>query len=366
MRDLAFGYESGVTAEQLTMGVEEEFLLVRADGELSRYGPEVADATTGEHGDLEAELKRCQVEAVSGICHTPAEVLEQLTNLRGELAEVAGRRGLRLLPSGCPIVPETKPQEITPKPRYLRMAEWFGATVRSVATCGCHVHIGISDRETGVRVSNQVRPWLPVLLTLTANSPFDGTDTGYASWRYQEWSRWPSAGPPPLFAGLDEYESTVDGMLRCGALMDRAMIYWDIRLSEHQPTLEFRISDVAVTARHAALLATLVRGLVAHALDTTTPPPKLPQAVLRANLWRASREGLSGSALHPATGELTPVQSQLDDLVELLTPVLGADLEFVKAGIADVREHGTGAARQRTAYQRRGELKDVVDALAST
>ncbi|MFL6119145.1 glutamate--cysteine ligase [Actinophytocola sp.] len=353
-----------MTAEQLTMGVEEEFLLVQPDGRLSRYGPEVVDAATNEQGDLEAELKRCQVEAVTDVCHTPDEVLEQLRGLRGGLAEVAGRRGLRLLPSACPIVPENKPQEITPKPRYLKMAEWFGATVRSVATCGCHVHVSIEDRETGIRVSNQVRPWLPVLLTITANSPFDGTDTGYASWRYQEWSRWPSAGPPPLFAGVDEYESIVDSMLRCGALMDRAMIYWDIRLSERHPTLEFRISDVAVSPEHATLLATLIRGLVAHALDTTTPPPQLPQAVLRANLWRASREGLSGSALHPVTGELAPVQSQLDDLVELLTPVLGADLEFVKAGIADVREHGTGAARQRAAYQRRGELTDVVDALA--
>jgi carboxylate-amine ligase len=354
-----------VTAEQLTLGVEEEFLLVRADGRLSRYGPEIADATTDERGDLEAELKRCQVEAVTGVCDTPAEVLGQLTSLRRELAEVAGRRGLRLLPSACPIMPETEPQEITPKPRYLRMAEWFGATARSVATCGCHVHIGIDDRETGVRVSNQLRPWLPVLLTITANSPFDGGDTGYASWRYQEWSRWPSAGPPPLFANVDEYESTVDSMLRSGALMDRAMIYWDIRLSERHPTLEFRISDVAVTPEHATLFATLVRGLVAHALDTTAPPPQLPQAVLRANLWRASREGLSGSTLHPVTGELTPVQSQVDDLVELLAPMLGADLELVKAGIADLREHGTGAARQRAAYQRRGELKDVVDTLTA-
>jgi carboxylate-amine ligase len=350
-----------VTAQQLTFGVEEEFLLVRADGRLSHQGPEIAEGGEG----LEAELKRCQVEAVTDVCRTPDEVLAQLTGLRKDLAESASEHGSRLLPSGCPILPETAPLEITPKPRYLTMADWFGATARSLTTCGCHVHVGIQDRETGVRVSNQLRPWLPVLLTITANSPFDGLDTGYASWRYQSWSRWPSAGPPPLFSGVDEYESTVDGMLRAGALMDRGMIYWDIRLSDRHPTLEFRISDVAVTAEHATLLATLVRGLVAHALDTTTPPPELSQAILRANLWRASREGLSGSALHPVTGELTPVQSQLDDLVELLTPVIGDDLEFVKSVLADVRERGTGAGRQRAAFKRRGELTDVVDAIAS-
>jgi carboxylate-amine ligase len=345
------------------MGVEEEFLLVRKDGRLSTFGPEIADATTDEHGEVEAELKRCQVEAVSGICRSPDEVLGQLTDLRSELAAEAARRDLRLLPSACPIVSEEAAQEITPKPRYLRMAEWFGAAARSVATCGCHVHVGIPDRETGIAVSNQVRVWLPVLLTLTANSPFDGADTGYASWRYQEWSRWPSAGPPPLFVSLDEYESTVDGLLKSGALMDRAMIYWDIRLSERHPTLEFRISDIAITPEHATLLATLIRGLVARALDADRPPPPLSHSVLRGNLWRAAREGLSGSTLHPVTGDLAPVQSQLDDLVEHLRPFLGDDLEFVKSGVARLREQGTGAAQQRKAFKRRNELTDVVDAL---
>lgn len=355
-----------VTAEQLTMGVEEEFLLVQPDGSLSAQGPEVVDAAGDTPGVLEPELKRCQVEAVSDICRTPGEVLDQLTALRRELAVSSAKRGLRLLPSACPVVPEDGHAEITPNPRYLRMAEWFGATARSVATCGCHVHIGIPDRETGVAVSNRVRPWLPVLLALTVNSPFDGTDTGYASWRYQEWSRWPSSGPPPQFSGVDEYESTVDAMLRAGALMDRAMIYWDVRLSDHQPTIEFRIADVAATAADAALYATLVRGLVARALDSADPPPGLPQAVLRANLWRASREGLTGSTLHPVTGELGPVQSQLDDLVEYLRPVLGGDLEFVKAGVARLREKGTGAGRQRAAFRRRNQLTDVVDALVVT
>lgn len=348
------------------MGVEEEFLLVQPDGRLSRFGPEVVDAADDAHGGLEPELKRCQVEAVSDICRTPEQVLDQLTRMRRELAATAARRDLRLLPSACPVLPEAGNQEITPSPRYLRMATWFGATARSVATCGCHVHIGVEDRETGVAVSNRVRPWLPVLLALTVNSPFDGTDTGYASWRYQEWSRWPSAGPPPMFSGLDEYESTVDAMLRSGALMDRAMIYWDVRLSEHQPTLEFRIADVAAVPEDAALYATLVRGLVARALDTEGPPPELSNTVLRANLWRASREGVTGSALHPVTGELGPIQSHVDDLVEYLRPVLGGDLGFVKAGVARLREVGTGAARQRAAFRRRGELADVVDALVVT
>lgn len=218
-----------------------------------------------------------------------------------------------------------------------------------------------------MRVGNHVRPWLPVLLAMTANSPFDGLDTGYASWRYQEWSRWPSAGPPPVFASLDEYESTVDAMLRSGAILDKAMVYWDVRLSDHQPTLEFRVCDVAATAGDAALLAAVVRGLVVHAVDrieSGEPAPALPQAVLRANLWCASHSGLAGQSLHPVTGALTPLRDQLADLVELIRPSLGDDHSFAEAGLASLRSGGTGADRQRAVFARRGKLTDVVDELA--
>ncbi|MGH3877962.1 MAG: carboxylate-amine ligase [Actinophytocola sp.] len=351
----------------LTVGVEEEFLLVDADGQLSNRGPEVAHAAHQAEGELETELTLCQVESATGICHTPDEVLGQLNTLRASLASSARALGLRLLPSGCPVLPEQERPEITPKPRYERMAEHFGATAREGATCGCHVHIDMPDRALGVQVINHTRPWLPALLALTANSPFDGLDTGYASWRYQNWSRWPSAGPPPVFASLDEYESTVDALLRSGAILDKGMVYWDIRLSEHQPTLEFRVTDVAATAADAALLATVVRGLVVHALDRIAagvPAPPMPQAVLRANLWCASHSGLRGRSLHPVTGALAPLTDQLSDLVELLAPALGPDLEFVLAGLAVLRSAGSGADRQRAVYERREKLTDVVDEVA--
>jgi carboxylate-amine ligase len=356
-----------VTTVPITVGVEEEFLLVDADGHLSGLGPEVADAARDPQGELETELTRCQVEAVSGICDTPEGVLGQLTALRGELVASARRHGLRLLPSGCPVLAEEERPEITPKPRYLRMARHFGATAREGATCGCHVHLDMPDRSLGVQVVNHVRPWLPVLLAMTANSPFDGLDTGYASWRYQEWSRWPSAGPPPVFASLDEYESTVDAMLRSGAILDEAMVYWDVRLSDHQPTLEFRVCDAAPAAGAAALLAAVARGLVVHAMDRISsgePAPDLPHMVLRANLWCASRSGLRGESLHPVTGALTPLRDQLSDLVELVRPSLGDDYDFAEAGLASLRAAGSGADRQRAVFGRRGKLTDVVDELA--
>ena len=216
--------------------------------------------------------------------------MRQLNGLRDDLSRAARARGYRLLPAGAPPVSQVDPPRITPNPRYQRMAEHFGATAWTSLTCGCHVHVAIPDKESGIRVLNSVRPWLPVLLTITANSAIgDGYDTGYASWRYHQWSRWPSAGPPPRFASLDEYESIVDGWLRSGSILDRGMIYWDVRLSEKQPTLEFRIADVAATPAEAVLLGVLARGLVATALADDARSPELSNQVLRGRLWRASQ-----------------------------------------------------------------------------
>lgn len=353
-------------AEPLTLGVEEEFLLVDRAGHLGGRGPEVSRAARPASGEAEYELKRCQVESATAVCTRADQILGALHDLRGELAAEAARRGLRLLPSGTAIVGEAPAPALTPRERYERMAEEFGAVVDEALTCACHVHVGIPDRAAGLVISNALRPWLPVLLALVANSPFHaGVDTRHASWRRMLWSRWPSAGPPPYFASVDAYDSLVDALSRSGAILDRAMIYWDVRLSEHVPTLEIRIADVAPTAEEAALLAVLVRGLAAGALAGEAPAPPLSGEDLRARLWRATRDGLSGRCPRPADGELVPTWRVVDELLERTGEHLRAagDADFVADTLGRLRETGCGADRQRAAFARRGRAVDVVDAL---
>lgn len=354
----------------LTVGVEEEFLLVDAAGRLSLSGPEVVRAAPDRGGEIQFELARCQVESATDVCASAGELLCQLMELRSRLATEGRGRGLRVVASATPLLAEQTSPEITPTRRYRRMAERFGAVAATATTCGCHVHVAVPDPETGVAVSNRLRPWLPVLLAVTANSPFHyGGDTRYCSWRHILWQRWPSAGPPPMFFSVDHYQSLVAALLRSGAMLDRGMLYWDIRLSERQPTLEIRVSDVAATAGQAALLGALVRGLVGIALDdpqALAGPQQLPQEVLRANLWRAARDGLPGSCLHPVTGKLTPVGVQVAELVEHIRPVLrgaAGELDFVVDELAALRRAGSGAQRQRAAFARRNCLGDVIDLL---
>ena len=180
------------------MGVEEEFLLVGSAS--ARPVPtSVAVAEAAGDVDVQLELTKPQVETNSPVCHDSAELKEQLTRIRSALAEAAARTGARVLAVGAPLSGEAE-QLVTDKPRYQQMEDRYGLLAREQAVCGCHVHIEVPDRQAAVQVSNHLRPWMPTLLALTANSPiYLGRDTGFASWRSVMWSRWPCSGPPPYF-----------------------------------------------------------------------------------------------------------------------------------------------------------------------
>ncbi|SDN66658.1 carboxylate-amine ligase [Allokutzneria albata] len=349
------------------MGVEEEFLLVDAKTrQLSWQGPALLRAAPDTEGDLQTELTRCQVESATPVCTTASEVLEKLRELRGTLAAQARSRGLRLIASGTAPLHESAPPQLTNNPRYRRISEHAGALAMSSPCCGCHIHVGVPDRETGVQVINHLRPWLPVLLALSVNSPCsDGVDTGYQSWRSLSWSQWPSAGPPPRFTSHAAYEEAVRELLASGAALDRGMIYWDVRLSDEWPTVELRVCDVAPTAEEATLLAVLARALVTRAVHSTAPVPPLSHHALRAALWRAARDGVSGQGYDVHTGRLAPMSALVERLVEWTVPVLEqyGDLGYVESTLQRLARIGSGAARQRAALAD-GGLKGLVDMLS--
>ncbi|MCK2239927.1 MULTISPECIES: glutamate--cysteine ligase [unclassified Crossiella] len=354
-----------------TFGVEEEFILVDADtGRLAAQAAAVrhgADAS-GSDDELQLELTRYQVEIASPVCTTADQLSENLTRLRGRLAASARERNLHLLATGTAVLAEPWPPPLAGQDRYQVIAERFGGLIDTL--CGCHVHVAIPDAEFGIKLSNHLRPWLPLLLALSANSPFSrGQDSGHASWRHVTWARWPSAGPPPFFESAAHYEASVSALLHVGAALDRKMIYWDIRLSEAQPTLEFRVCDVAATVEEAVLLGVLVRALAqaaSHDLDTGVPAKPVPHEVLRAALWRAARDGLGGYCPDPESGALLPVSVVLRRARQRLRPFLldNGELELVEELTEHLCTVGGGAHRQRQAMARRGEPMDVVDLLA--
>ncbi|MGV0838205.1 glutamate--cysteine ligase 2 [Mycolicibacterium thermoresistibile] len=356
-----------------TMGVEEEFLLVDpATGEPVARNEAVA-AHAAAHGvRLQLELTSCQVETSTAVFGSSAELRAELHRLRRVAATAAETAGAQLLAVGLPpTVPRAFP--VTDTPRYRRIADQFGMIAHEQGICGCHVHIAVPSRQAAIRVSNRLRPWLPQLLALTANSAiYRNTDTGYASWRSVLWSRWPSAGPPPPFDSVDEYDAVVQMLQNTGAMLDDGMVYWDVRPSADFPTIEVRVADVPATADETVLFAALVRGCVMTALDDDRHGvglPRLGEPALQAAYWRSARDGLDGHAVDLESHASLPAHELLAGLVDRVRPALESvgDYEMVRTELDRIVEQGNGAMRQRRAWRRRNDIGDVLaEAAAAT
>lgn len=354
------------------MGVEEEFLLVDPrGGEPIGHNKQVA-AYAAEHGvDLQLELTSCQVETTTDVMDTSSALRTELTRLRRIAGEAAAANGAQLLAAALPpTVPHKFP--VTPTPRYRRIAHRFGMIAHEQGICGCHVHVAVPSRSHAIYVSNWLRPWLHVLLALTANSAiYRNTDSGYASFRSVLWSRWPSSGPPPHFESAAEYDATVDMLQRAGVVLDDGMIYWDVRPSANFPTVEVRVSDVPATVAETVLLATLVRAGVMTALRLRSagrPAPLLADCAVRAAHWKAAHDGLEGDGIDLlGDRSAVPARELLDRYFETVRPaleVLGDD-GMVRSELARIAAEGNGAMRQRRAWRCRGEIGDVISELAA-
>ncbi|MGM1064597.1 carboxylate-amine ligase [Saccharothrix sp. Mg75] len=359
-------------SEPPTLGVEEEFLVVDpVSGRPLPVADEVIGLANGFGGDLQPELTLTQVESNTPVCRGMREVRGHLLGARSTAAAAALRVGGQLLAVGVsPAGPAAQP--FSDGDRYQRIGRDYGMLAAEHGVCGCHVHVAVPDRETAVQVCNHLRPWLPVLLALTANSPIhQGVDTGYASWRSVMTGRWACSGAPPYFTSLAHYESVIDMMVDTGAVLDRGMVYWDVRPSDHLPTVEVRVSDVPATVDESVLLAVLVRALVTTAVRAVQAGDKgLPVCgeALRAAYWRAARDGVTGSGVDLFTGRCVPAVQLLRQLVRHVRPALRetGELRTVNALLTKVLRDGNGAVRQRLAFGRRGRLEDVVDVLTRT
>lgn len=354
-----------------TFGVEEEFLLIDADsGDPAPLNTRVAELAAADGVELQRELTSCQVETATDVADSIDDLRAQLVRLRRTTGAAAHRAGARLLAVALPpTVPHHFP--ITDTERYGRIAQRFGMIAHEQGISGCHVHVAVPDREAAIKVSNRLRPWLPLLLALTANSAIHrNADSGHASWRHVLWSRWPSSGPTPYFESAAEYDAAVQSMLEAGAMLDDGMVYWDVRPSANFPTVEVRVADVPATVAESVLLAALTRGAVMTALDAEQrgdPVLRLEPHVLEAAYWRSARDGLDGQAVDLGGRGCAPAIDLLRGFVDTIAPALRAvgDHDFVAEELARIFEQGNGARRQRCAWNRRGQVSDVIEASAA-
>lgn len=325
----------------------------------------VAQARSDDETRLEAELQREQLETTTRPQESMGDLAREIRRWRAaasELAREVGADVAALATSPLPVDPS-----VSAGKRYRRLVEKFGLTAQEQLTCGCHIHVSVDSDDEGVAVLDRMRPWLSVLLALSANSPYwQGGDSGYGSYRSQVWGRWPSAGPTEAFGSAKGYHAHVRSLLETGTLLDEGMIYFDARLSRTYPTVEVRVADVCLDADDTVLLAALVRGLVetsARAWRAGEPPSSAPVGLLRLGAWQAARSGISGGLVHPLTWTPAPAEEVIGALVDHVTQALSdaGDLTLVKESLDRLLSLGGGAGIQRATHARTGDLRAVVN-----
>ncbi|MEA5597091.1 carboxylate-amine ligase [Rivularia sp. UHCC 0363] len=355
--------------EDFTIGVEEEYQIIDPETrELTSRVQQIlpfAKKTIGEKVHPEVQLS--QIEIDTPVCQTLADVRRELVRLRKGVIEAAQKDGTQIASSGTHPFSSWKEQDITPKERYQKLIEEYQQLGKEQVIFGCHVHVGISDRQLAVQVMNRARVWLAPMLALSSSSPFwMGTDTGYSSYRTEIWGRWPISGPPLIFESEAEYKRVVEALVKSKSVEEETKIYWDMRLCVKYPTLEFRMADVCMTVDEAVMIAGLTRALARTCYDqakTETSYPNTRQEIIRAAHWRAARYGLDAELLDIEQQNSVPAKQLIEKFLTFVRPSLEeyGDWDEVSTIVKQIITQGTGASRQREIYNRAGKLEDVVD-----
>jgi len=347
------------TSPPLSIGVEEELLLVDERQRLTPSSEQVIDVLEGTVRErVTPELFAEQIELKTAVCHEVSDVEGQLAALRRALREAgAGILGVGLHPNeGFGEAP------IVRKPRYLEVHEELRGLLWT-PPCGLHVHIGMPDPETAVQVANALRHHVPLLQALTANSPFwDGTDSGLASARTAVVRAYPRFQMPREFRDYEDFCRIADQLIAAAGVEDYTYIWWDVRPHPRLGTVEVRALDTQTTVRTNAAIAGLIQALAAKEVDEAGRR-ELSREALEESYFQASRYGL-GAMLLRDDGSTAPAAEIARRTVEEVRPYarpLGGEDALIE--IDRIVREGNGADDQRRIHRASG-MEGLLEYLA--
>jgi glutamate---cysteine ligase / carboxylate-amine ligase len=290
-------------------------------------------AVETEHGRVKHELFRSVIELNTDICESPEDAARALGELRRITIETATTLGYAIAAAGSHPIDIASEQPIVDEPHYTRFVEYAGPSARRQGVSGLHVHVGMPDRDACLHVLELVLPWLPLLLALSANSPwFEGERTGLMSTRAEILGLLPRHGAPPSFASWAEWEELVGTFVRAGVVDNYKAIHWDIRPHPALGTLEIRMPDQPTALETSARFVELVHSLCAWALGQDHRRPS-SRAVYDQNRWAAARFGPRGKLLHPERAAVVGVRELYGELVDLIGRDPGLDAETCEGDV---------------------------------
>lgn len=309
-----------------SVGVEEELMILDAETLLLVPAVERLMAEAPE-APLKTELFASVVETTTGVCETATQAAAELVAARETVAAAAERLGLQLAAAGSHPISPPEEQAIVPVERYVQFVEYAGISARFQGVSGLHVHVGVPDAESCYRALEGVLPWLPLVLALSANSPyFAGRETGLASSRAPVLAQLPRSGGPPAFGSYEGWEAWVERLVRLGVTADHTRIWWDIRPAPQFGTLEIRMPDQPTSVRLSGAYAALLQALCKTVLEDpdrvfmNTSDLAARRGDYLHNRWCAMRFGPAAELIHP-DGERALLASELaEELLAWIEP----------------------------------------------
>jgi carboxylate-amine ligase len=303
----------------LTVGVEEELMILDPQTHAQQPASHVLiPAVPTERGQVKTELFQSVIELNTDVCATPAEAASVLRGLRQATIGAATELGFAIAAAGSHPFDIASEQAIAPDPHYTKFVEYAGPTARRQGVSGLHVHVGMSDAETCLHVIESILPWLPLVLALSANSPwFEGRVTGMMSTRAEILSLLPRHGAPPAFATWREWEKLVQTFVAAGVVDNYNAIHWDVRPHPSYGTLEVRMPDQPTAIEVSIRFVELVHSLCRWALATDASAP-VSRVVYDQNRWAASRFGPRAMLIHPNEDRAASVAELYGELVGLI------------------------------------------------
>ena len=360
------------TMHQFTIGIEEEYQITDVESrDLVSHVSKIIEggkATLSEN--LKHEMHESMIEMETGICQNIHEARAELTQLRHNLIKIAHEQNLRVSGGGTHPFSHWKENSITQGERYIKIVDDMGDVARGNLIFGLHVHIGIPNREEGVRIQNVMRYFLPHIYALSTNSPFwIGRNTGFKSYRQEVFAKFPRTGIPSYFSSLAEFDSYVDLMVKTGTIDNAKKIWWDLRVHPFYPTIEFRICDMPLRLDETVCLAAIMQALVAKIFklhQQNLSFRSYRRLLLNENKWRASKQGIEAHLIDFGKEESVPYHELLGELLEFIDDVVD-DLDCRKEVeyAWEIMKNGTGADRQLKVFEETGDLTKVVDYMIS-
>lgn len=345
--------------EKLTLGVEEEYLLVNPVTRNAVVSPpkkfmKACQRAIGER--VTPEFLRCQIEIATDVCDNVSDAREQITNLRGEIARIAESMDMALMAASTHPFTPWKRQRPTEGERYERLDSDMQGAIRRMMICGMHVHVGLENPDHRIDVQNQIRYFLPHMLALSTSSPFwESQEMGMKSYRLSVFDGMPRTGIPEEIESYSEYERLIDAIIAAGAIEDSTKIWWDIRPSAKFPTLEMRVCDVCTRIDDAIAVTAIYQALTRRILRLKKDNMKwrvYPAFLISENRWMAQRHGVSGRLIDFGSGQAVPYPDILEELIAWISEdadALGCLKEVQSA--REIVKRGSSACRQRDIYE---------------